>query len=205
MSEATSSPESSRLLRVTLEGAIMSAVSNTLAQILRAYRGSGGPYIDPVALVHFIIIAVVTTPPNYKWQLALERNFPTNPARSDEVVDVARDKKKKSDRAPGSAGNKDKESLSVTNTIAKFVLDQTIGASLNTIWFIIMINLLRGESLSYIMATIQRDFFPMLIAGYKFWPVVTLLNLVVVPVEHRMFVGGLAGLAWGVYVSLMNI
>ncbi|KAH0840638.1 integral membrane protein, Mpv17/PMP22 family [Fonsecaea pedrosoi] len=202
MSEATSSPESSRLLRVTLEGAIMSAVSNTLAQILRAYRGSGGPYIDPVALVHFIIIAVVTTPPNYKWQLALERNFPTNPARSDEVMDTREKKKEKNDGAPS---KKEKESLSVTNTIAKFVLDQTIGASLNTIWFIIMINLLRGEGLSYIIATIQKDFFPMLIAGYKFWPVVTLLNLVVVPVEHRMFVGGLAGLAWGVYVSLMNI
>ncbi|KIW29182.1 hypothetical protein, variant [Cladophialophora immunda] len=199
MSEATSSTESSsRLLRVTLEGAIMSAVSNTLAQVLRAYRG-GGAFIDPVALVHFIIIAVITTPPNYKWQLALERNFPTNPTKSDKVVD-AREKKDDGAQAVGK-----KETLSVTNTVAKFVLDQTIGASLNTIWFIIMINLLRGESLSYIVTTIQRDFFPMLIAGYKFWPIVTLLNLVVVPVEHRMFVGGLAGLAWGVYVSLMNI
>lgn len=45
----------------------------------------------------------------------------------------------------------------------------------------------------------------MLVAGYKFWPFVTLLNLVVVPVEQRMLVGGLAGLAWGVYVSLMNL
>ncbi|OAP64616.1 hypothetical protein AYL99_00588 [Fonsecaea erecta] len=200
MSEAPSSSveSSSRLLRVTLEGAVMSAVSNTLAQVLRAYRG-GGPFIDPVALVHFIIIAVVTTPPNYKWQLALERNFPTSTTSSDDKGVDAR--KKKDDDAPVASK---KETLSVTNTVAKFVLDQTIGASLNTIWFIIMINLLRGESASHILTTIQKDFFPMLIAGYKFWPIVTLLNLVVVPVEHRMFVGGLAGLAWGVYVSLMN-
>jgi len=45
----------------------------------------------------------------------------------------------------------------------------------------------------------------MVLAGYKFWPLVTLVNLVLVPVEQRMLVGGLAGLAWGVYVSLMNI
>ncbi|KIX99475.1 uncharacterized protein Z520_05051 [Fonsecaea multimorphosa CBS 102226] len=204
MSETTSSPESSRLLRVTLEGAVMSAVSNTLAQVLRAYRGGGGgAFIDPVALVHFIIIAVITTPPNYKWQLALEKNFPTTRTSNDKVVD-ARGKREDSGGGDAQAVSK-KETLSVTNTVAKFVLDQTIGASLNTIWFIIMINLLRGESLSYIITTIQKDFFPMLIAGYKFWPIVTLLNLVIVPVEHRMFVGGLAGLAWGVYVSLMNI
>ncbi|KIW92674.1 uncharacterized protein Z519_06521 [Cladophialophora bantiana CBS 173.52] len=198
MSEAMSPAEPSRLLRVTLEGAIMSAVSNALAQVLRAYRG-GGAYIDPVALVHFIIIAVITTPPNYKWQLALERNFPTNPKRDNKAVD-AKEKKDDDKRAAN-----EKETLSITNTIAKFVLDQTIGASLNTIWFIIVINLLRGESLNHIMTSIQKDFFPMLIAGYKFWPIVTILNLVVVPVEHRMLVGGLAGLAWGVYVSLMNI
>lgn len=45
----------------------------------------------------------------------------------------------------------------------------------------------------------------MIIAGYKFWPLVSILNLSVVPVEQRMLVGGLAGLAWGVYVSLIAI
>jgi hypothetical protein len=45
----------------------------------------------------------------------------------------------------------------------------------------------------------------MMIAGYKFWPLVSILNLSVVPVEQRMLVGGLAGLAWGVYVSLMGL
>lgn len=45
----------------------------------------------------------------------------------------------------------------------------------------------------------------MLFAGYKFWPLVTLTNLIVVPVERRMFVGGLAGLVWGIYISLTNM
>ncbi len=45
----------------------------------------------------------------------------------------------------------------------------------------------------------------MIMAGYKFWPWVSLLNLTVVPVEQRMFVGGLAGVVWGIYISLTNM
>lgn len=45
----------------------------------------------------------------------------------------------------------------------------------------------------------------MMVAGYKFWPFVTLGSLVLVPVEQRMLVGGLAGIAWGFYVSLMGL
>ncbi len=45
----------------------------------------------------------------------------------------------------------------------------------------------------------------MIMAGYKFWPVISLLNLVVVPFDQRMLVGGLAGLVWGMYVSLTQM
>lgn len=45
----------------------------------------------------------------------------------------------------------------------------------------------------------------MFIAGFKFWPLVSLANLIFVPVEQRMLVGGLAGLVWGIYVSLLEL
>ncbi|EXJ60688.1 hypothetical protein A1O7_04841 [Cladophialophora yegresii CBS 114405] len=189
---------SSKLLRVTLEGAVMSAVSNSLAQGFNAYR-EGWSAIDPIAFVHFIVLAIITTPPNYKWQFWLEETFPSHPQR----------------QAPGAAAGKkeddarpvkdEKAALSLTNTAAKFLLDQTLGAGFNTVWFIVMINLLRGKSFEHIATTVQNDFFPMLMAGYKFWPVITLLNLVVVPFDQRMLVGGLAGLAWGMYVSLTQM
>jgi len=187
---------SSRLLRVTFEGAVMSAISNTLAQIFRYYKeGSSG--IDPVAFVHFVILAIITTPPNYKWQLWLENTFPSNPKRAGpEMVG-----KKEAD----TIAKDEKTALSITNTLAKFCLDQTIGASGNTLWFIVMINLLRGNSFDHIVSTVQRDFLPMLMAGYKFWPIVTFVNLAIVPFEQRMLVGGLAGLAWGLYISLTNM
>jgi protein Mpv17 len=42
----------------------------------------------------------------------------------------------------------------------------------------------------------------MLLAGYRFWPIVCLLNLVMVPMEYRPLVGNGAGLVWGIIISL---
>lgn len=37
------------------------------------------------------------------------------------------------------------------------------------------------------------------------WPMVTLLNLVVIPFEYRMLVGNTAGVVWGVYMNLKTL
>lgn len=42
----------------------------------------------------------------------------------------------------------------------------------------------------------------MLLAGYRFWPLVCLANLVMVPMEYRARVGNGAGLVWGIFMSL---
>ncbi|KAJ9617254.1 hypothetical protein H2200_000975 [Cladophialophora chaetospira] len=187
---------SSKLLRTTLEGAVLSAVSNSLAQGLKAYR-EGWSSVDPVAFVQFIILAIITTPPNYKWQSWLEETFPTYPERAN----PQKAGKKEDDTLP----KDEKTALSIPNTIAKFVLDQTFGAVFNTVWFIFMINLLRGQSFNHIITLVQRDFLSMIMAGYKFWPIITIMNLVVVPFDQRMLVGGLAGLVWGMYISLTQM
>lgn len=49
----------------------------------------------------------------------------------------------------------------------------------------------------------MQGFWPQLRAGYQFWPFVTLLNLSVVPFKHRALVGSVAGLVWGIILSLM--
>lgn len=40
-------------------------------------------------------------------------------------------------------------------------------------------------------------------AGWKLWPLVSLVNFTMVPVEKRVVVGSLVGVGWGVYLSLM--
>jgi len=49
----------------------------------------------------------------------------------------------------------------------------------------------------------QQDFWPLMSAAWKLWPLVSAVNFTVVKsVETRNLVGSLAGMAWNVYLSL---
>ncbi|KKY21961.1 putative integral membrane mpv17 pmp22 [Phaeomoniella chlamydospora] len=97
----------------------------------------------------------------------------------------------------------DDKKFSVANTAKKFAYDQTLGALLNTIAFIVGMGLLKGKTTSTIVADVQKDFWPITTNGLKLWPLVSLFNFAVVPVEKRVIVGGIVGIGWGVYLSLM--
>jgi len=118
--------------------------------------------------------------------------------------------------------------LNVANTAVKFALDQTAGAVANAWLFGTAIGALHdsmahapgaaksvaflasGQALDYarvdwpaIAERTRAGLWPMLVAGWKFWPAVSLANFALVQsVEMRNLVGALAGLVWGVYLSL---
>lgn len=120
--------------------------------------------------------------------------------------------------------------LNVGNTVAKFVLDQSVGAAINTLMFSVFMHsvqaamshrtagaeesvafLTSGRALDYsqvdwrlVVGRSRLEFMPIMSAGWRFWPFVSLFNFVVVKsVEVRNLVGSLAGMAWGVYMSLV--
>lgn len=63
----------------------------------------------------------------------------------------------------------------------------------------------RGSSYAEAIETAKRDFWPLVTAGWKLWPAVSLLNFTLVKsVEGRSLVGSLAGMVWGIYLSLMT-
>ena len=70
--------------------------------------------------------------------------------------------------------------------------------------FIAGIALLRGQPWSKVYTNIQEQFWPMTFAGQKLWPAVSILSFVVIPLEHRMLFGSVAGLFWGIYLSLVS-
>jgi hypothetical protein len=50
----------------------------------------------------------------------------------------------------------------------------------------------------------RQDFWPIMLAGFKLWPFVSILNFTVVPADKRLLVGSLFGVIWAVYLSLMS-
>lgn len=75
----------------TLQSAILNITSSILAQLLTAYRestlGASSTALNPLGLdfvpiLQFLILSLVLTPPNFKWQQFLERTFPGYPAKA---------------------------------------------------------------------------------------------------------------------------
>ena len=44
-----------------------------------------------------------------------------------------------------------------------------------------------------------------MLAGYKLWPLVSLLQFTVIPVQQRVVVGSLVGVGWGIFLSLLAV
>ncbi|KAK4964339.1 hypothetical protein LTR66_012340 [Elasticomyces elasticus] len=99
-------------------------------------------------------------------------------------------------------GEEKMKKLNVANTAVKFALDQTLGAAFNTVLFIAGIGALRGHSFDAVKGAVLKDFFPLIFAGQKLWPAVSLISFTLIPVESRTLFGSLVGVGWGIFLSL---
>lgn len=122
--------------------------------------------------------------------------------------------------------------LSLRNTAIKLALDQTLGATANTLLFstinrslqAAMVDAPRETSIFKAMAywnnpgaidfssvdfaevwrVSTEEFWPILRAGWSVWPAVATVNYTLVPtVQGRNLLGGLCGIAWGTYMSMI--
>lgn len=127
----------------------------------------------------------------------LEDHFPTNvPAATPKAID---------EKKPVTPT---KTTTSKTNVLIKFLLDQTIGALVNTLMFL--------GYMAYINASQQGKqdawgavakecidkTWPMMKDGYKFWPAISLISFLWIPVDKRVVFGCSVGVIWGIYLSL---
>lgn len=174
------------IAKATLQSALINAGSNVLAQGIKAYRAEVPFELDVQTLFQFTTCAFILSPVTFLWLEGLEASFPG------EKID------------PKGKGKEAKAQLNIPNTIAKIVIDQIIGGALNTALFIGTIGTLRGLDYDVITEQLQNDFWPIMIAGFKLWPLVSILNFTIVPADKRLLVGSLFGVIWAVYLSLMS-
>ncbi|KAF2772647.1 hypothetical protein EJ03DRAFT_189473 [Teratosphaeria nubilosa] len=220
------------IVKAAVQAATLSAISNILGQLITCYQSNTPVHINTTHLTHFVLFSLLSTPPNYLWQAWLEAQFPgytpsLPPAAKEQLLDEAvtssssatsagdtrqRAAATEQEKSTGTI-NKDslatqpsetKSKLHVANTAAKFALDQTLGAGVNTLLFIAGIALLRGQSWQAVQEQVRAKFWPMIFAGQKLWPAVSVLSFTVVPVERRTLFGSVVGLFWGVYLSLVS-
>ncbi|KAL2129064.1 hypothetical protein VTI74DRAFT_8279 [Chaetomium olivicolor] len=230
------------IVTATIQAAVISVISNLLAQAITAHQTSTPLIIDWIPVFQYALFAVVSTPPNFLWQEFLESTFPAyHMAPTAEAVVSA----SKSDDAElddeARTGRIVEPRLNKRNTLVKAVLDQTVGAALNTLGFSMFVGGIRQgmkhhyddagaagagagkkgrwgflveprDAVRYeqvrwdsVWEAAKGEFWPLVKAGWRFWPAVSLVNYVfLTSVEARSLLGSLAGLGWGVYISLVT-
>ncbi len=123
----------SALINSTVQAAALAGFSNLLAQAIQAYRTDQPLSLDYRTLLQFVIFSLMTTPPNVLWQEYLEETFPA-----------------------GQIDDKGTKRLHKRNTAVKFVLDQILGAIVNSFFFIAGMGALKGKDSSTIWSDCQR-------------------------------------------------
>lgn len=183
---------------------------------------------DAYEFVRFVVLSILTTPPNYKWQQYLERTFPAYQRRSTSSLPLTR-KDARSAEEEEEIAPMEKPRLNIKNTFLKWFIDcMTLGALFNTVAFFILMGCLKGQSAEQIgnnirtvsssridscPAILQRSMaadhvhvqktIGIIVDSYKIWPVASIVNFALVPVEKRIVFLSSVGLIWGVYMSLV--
>ncbi|KAF4459152.1 integral membrane Mpv17 PMP22 family [Fusarium albosuccineum] len=208
----------SPMLNAMYQNALLGGFANVLAQLITAHRTGADVTIDWVPVFQFLIFNLISTPPNFLWQDFLESTFPAHP----------QEPQPSDPKSP-----KPQPKLSVRNTAIKFLLDQTLGAAINTLLFSTYTHAFRSavhpvpvitsfsKAVSFwlhpgaldfgrvdwsaVWDAAKIEFVPFIVAGWKLWPAVSLVNFAAVKtVEGRNLVGASAGVVWGIYMSLVS-
>ncbi|KAF7560933.1 hypothetical protein G7046_g3188 [Stylonectria norvegica] len=202
----------SPMLIATLQAAALSTASNLFAQHLLAYQEKRSASLDLLQLLRFVALTLITAPPNYYWQQLLERIFPGYPPdrRVGRFGDVEMKggqiapelKEGRSRRTRGSGHGTPK--FSKRNMLAKWFVDCiSVGAIVNTVAFLFIMGILKGQSGSQIWHNVKTQTVPIIVAGYKIWPLASVISFGFIPVHRRIVFLSFVGLIWGVYLSLV--
>ena len=205
------------MVKATMAATALASVSNILAQFLEAYRDQLPLTFDLAKFLRFVIVTLMTAPPNYHWQQLLERTFPAYDRRPSPPVEMGADADAEkqelglggfdgeaSGENRGAEGAQQKPKLNLRNTMTKWFIDCiTLGAIFNTIGFFIIMGLLKRQSFAQIGLNIRTETIPVIVAGYKIWPFASIISFSCVPVEKRIVFLNFVGLIWGIYMSLV--
>ncbi|KAJ9157229.1 hypothetical protein NKR23_g9 [Pleurostoma richardsiae] len=190
----------------TLQATGLSTVSNVLAQLLEAHRAQRPFSLDAAQLFRFVVLCLLTTPPNYLWQQQLERTFPAYPKAAvvRRVDDVEKGGTGLLSAAGEGKGEVGRARLSIKNTLAKWFADCiTLGAIVNTAAFLVLMGMMKRQTVAQIGYNLRTETVPIIVAGYKIWPLASIVSFGFVPVDRRIVFLNCIGLLWGIYMSMV--
>ncbi|KAG9696126.1 hypothetical protein KCU95_g4541, partial [Aureobasidium melanogenum] len=191
----------------TLQATAIAATSNVIAQLLEQRSKQTASGFSMPDFLRFVIFTLLTAPPNYLWQHALERMFPGRKPLNPTKTMLPRYEIRELNGPSGEEGSQQQEEpetkLDWKNTMIKWFIDCiTLGALLNTGLFIILMGIMKGRSMHQIGFALRTSTFSIIYASYTIWPLASIVNFSLIRVEKRIVFLSLVGLVWGIFLSL---
>lgn len=85
--------------------------------------------------------------------------------------------------------------------LTKVAIDQLLFAPIVLVVFISTLSTLEGKSLSEIQTKVRAEFKDLIIANYKLWPAVQVINFTLVPVEYRVLFLQVVAVGWNTFLA----
>lgn len=135
---------------------------STMVKISRLYRWQRNFYLDFIQLARFIAYTLITAPPNYVWQQFLEKALPAYPSmprqhnHGDKDIELRAMEESIGEGAEPQNDAPVQSKFSIRNTLAKWFIDCiTAGAIMNTVAFLVVMGILKGQPTIQIVSNIK--------------------------------------------------
>lgn len=155
-----------------ITASVISVLSDITAQLLSGTRSIQS--INTISLLHQAIIGLVIRGPIvHYWYIILDKIF-------------------------NKLGyNSKQQDNSTTIAIMKVLLDQTIfSIPFNALYFY-AIGALENRTLEYTNNKLSNEFVTLMVANWKIWPLVNIVNFKFIPANLRVLFGNFVGFLWG--------
>lgn len=91
--------------------------------------------------------------------------------------------------------------MSTTVTLKKVALDQLVFAPSFLMVFLTNLNLLNGRSLRDTKEDLSSNYLDIMVANWKLWPAVQLVNFYLVPLNYQVLLAQSVAVVWNTYLS----
>lgn len=90
----------------------------------------------------------------------------------------------------------------VIDPLLKMAADQLLVSPVLTLFYLAYAGFVDGKSSKGVIYFVKRSFFPVMLASYKVWPLIQLVNFYFVPLRLRVTFVNTASLLWNAYMKI---